>query len=380
MPIDNDTLKAVLAGAGTGMATGVAADRFSRSGYAPPFMQYGIRAPGSNVAQFALDHPVAMPILRGLSLAIPLAVISGALKAGKATPDFGKYFGKESEDKEFWTTLYDYADDIIKEADAYSGSWFSGFQKSCTEQGVDPKIAFEKAAQAVEPPSSTLGNVWDFGKYFIPGLSTYYTGKDTLNEFSNMVAPNRTWKQRLFSGLSGLGLGGLTALSVIPGLGGIGAVARGLARGAKGLSKLIHSANRLTRPLLRSSAKLRNIQRTANSAGAAAAKGPGVAGAAARGMGFGRIAKPVAANRTLLDRVKGVPGAIRNSPYTVPTALTVGGVTGSVLSGGDVPQHGAVAPIVAGEVNNLMGQNSYYRGTPRTSYYGASRAAPYYGY
>lgn len=133
-----------------------------------------------------------------------------------------------------------YASDIAAELEPYAARWGAGLAEKCAQVGADPIKLLEKHSQAMEKQaglgSAALGAA-DIGSYFIPGVGTARMGYDALKDFGGMFGKGLNWKQRVGKGMSGLMNTGFAALSVIPGLGGLGAGAKMLGKGSKFLSK-----------------------------------------------------------------------------------------------------------------------------------------------
>jgi hypothetical protein len=322
----SDTKKAAdftspLAAGAAGFSAGVASDQLARSPYAPPFMSYE-NATGP-LAQWSRDHPIAAPITRGLAAAIPLALIVAAMREGRKITDWDqlspKYASPKTDEDKFWGYLFDNFDAIEKEAHSILTNYMSGFTKACKDHNVDsqelmkqaqsfvapggqqgymmPQQAAQQGAQAAPQQGffermGPLGTALDIGTYFIPGVGTVRMGADALNDFKNMFGADKTWKQRLLSGLSGVANTAFAGLSLVPGLGLVGGGLRAGAKGTGMLGKLIRHT-----PFL---GKSRGARKAIGRAGdamlgagqrlaggmAGAATQPGALGATLRYMGY----------------------------------------------------------------------------------------------
>ncbi len=396
MAIDRDVLTTALGGGVAGMGIGFAQDRFARNPSAPPWMRYDMAGPNSKLGRLALEHPVATPIVRGLSWALPMALILGALKAGKnfADDSAGQLEKYSSDEREFWDFVRDNHDGLIKECQAHLDNWAEGFVKACEKNNVDPEKTMQKMAQmpynqpyqpmpqqqqmqpgqpmqpGQAPAAAGDSMPWAVAKgvagivpYFIPGVGTVMMAHDAYKDFKNMFAKNKTWKQRLFSGLGGLANTAFAGLSLVPGLGAVGGGLRAAGKGIGLLGKLVRSTPKLGKSLRARQALVR-AGNTVTGAGVnlagrmgQAAQAPGMMGGALRYAGYGPTSRQgmnlARAARFGPAGVAAAPGAATKSLSRVSmypnfkASIPLGGaaVAGSMYGGGNDPQQAAMQPI-----------------------------------
>jgi len=246
---NNKVLRKALVGGGLGFGAGAVSDLLARMGVMPAPFGYNPQSAGG---QWALDRPVAAPLLRGLAYAAPMAILAALAekyKQSQQSPDEAPLFPDEmlnkhsvdhnsldrveelvksasmgADDREellaqvTGSYIKENADQLIKECNHRLDEWAAGFVKECQAAGKDSEELLKEAAfPLLALPFLAMG-AYGAGKHGIGAARSFSQGRGT-------------------EGLKHLGHAGLNALYGIPMLGPA-------ARGLGGLARIASLAGR----------------------------------------------------------------------------------------------------------------------------------------
>jgi hypothetical protein len=215
--------KALLAAA-AGMGLGYLADRVGRQTKGVPWTY----DPTKSRDAWMLGHPVAAPLLRGATYAVPLAVLAATISSLKKSDleGFGKFSSQDvdpTKDYELWkeAALYELVANkgtLIPELNSKLDLWAGSFVKGCSA-APNPTEAIHAGMDKVAIWPLLLGL-----PFALMGL--YGAGKSggRMLQAARMGAGKEALKH--------LGMAGLNLASAVPMVGWAG---RGLLAGGKGL-------------------------------------------------------------------------------------------------------------------------------------------------
>ena len=214
---------------------------------------------------------------------VAFSLIGSAMDEVLANPTLLKHAATDP-DAELLDYLEKHAADVKAVADRFCANWLVGYERKLAEAGLDKAAWF---GLEENHPRANLG--LEMGAYMTPVLGTVLMTRDALKSFGSALGSGKTWKQRLGSGAMGLLQTGMAGLSLIPGMGIIGASLKGGGRlgkalgavGAGGAAEWAggHMLNYAAKPM-------RSMLNAAES-------GQGAGGKVMRAMGFNPNYKPI---------------------------------------------------------------------------------------
>jgi hypothetical protein len=244
-----------------------------------------------------------------LEYGISLALVASALDEVAQDRNLIKLSAAANDDERAaFEYLQANLDDCRNEALDRLDAWIHGFRKEAQQLGLTGDMV-KQAIFGVDL-NPWLDVPLTMAAYMTPVLGTVMTGADAARNFGKMFGGKLNWKQRLGYGGMGLLDTGLTALSLIPGLGVVGASAK-----AGKLSKALMVFGKPGARLAATLGKGTELSARASKAAlGAAARGTSLGGKALRVAGFNPAYKAGRIRNVLRAGARKIPGLRNVSP------------------------------------------------------------------
>ena len=242
-----------------------------------------------------------------LDYGISITLVASALDEVAQNRDLIKLSAAENDDeRDLFEYLQEHIDDCYGRSMALLDGYREGARKYAATYGGDGMIKQALLGIDMHP---ALDIPLTIGAYMTPVLGTGLMTADALRNFYKMFGKNLGWKQRLGHGLMGLLDAAFAGISLIPGAGAVGGVAKS--------GKLASLLGKLGKPglkALKAIDKTIDVSRAGATAMRGAAKAPGAKGAVLRALGFGPAYKAGRIRNWLRSIVGKSPKAYMN-PY-----------------------------------------------------------------
>jgi hypothetical protein len=215
-----------------------------------------------------------------LDYGISIALVASALDEVAQNRNLIKMSAAEDDDeRDLFEYLNDNLEDCQKRSAELAEDWFSGVQKFAYDHRCEGLVKEALLGIDMHP---ALDIPLTIGAYMTPVLGTGLMTADAARNFYKMFGKDLSWKQRLGHGLMGLLDATFAGISLFPGAGAVGGVAK--------TGKIGKILSRLGKPgakALKAIDKTIDISRAGATAARRASKAKGVKGGVMRALGFG---------------------------------------------------------------------------------------------
>lgn len=219
-----------------------------------------------------------------LDYGISIALVASALDEVAQNRDLIKMSAAEDDnERDLFEFLQENLDDCHNRSISMFEEWSSGVEKYAFDHNCEGLVKQALLGIDMHP---ALDIPLTLGAYMTPVLGTGLMAADSARNFYKMFGKNLGWKQRLGHGLMGLLDATFAGISLFPGAGAVGGVAK--------TGKIGRMLSKLGKPgakVLKALDKTIDVSRVGATGLRRAAKAKGLKGGALRALGFGKAYK-----------------------------------------------------------------------------------------